>query len=388
MKYSTLNKVSLTTLALVGALAISARADPSAANAQHFQIPFHVLAPDSTYMIDDGTSEFPIGVRGGGDLIALNEFAVIPGSETITSVSIAWGTGERLDGLPYTVAVWSDPNGDGNPTDAVLLTTSSGVVSMEGTNTFIITLVTPTTITTPNFFVGFLIPNTTRQQFPAAFDQTDPTFSNRSYYADSASGTGNIENLNDNDTPVAPIESFGSPFIGNWLIRADGGGALELTNAVSKKAGFEIALPGVECRLGGANNNYTIIFTFNNTLASVGSTETACGAVSSSMIGKDAHQFIVNLTGVNCNEQETTIALTNVTDTLGNNLPSASTTMGLLIGDVNGDGTVDTADVHQTATNVGQFLTEDNFRDDVNVDGLISRTDVNLVKSHVGDSLP
>jgi hypothetical protein len=62
--------------------------------------------------------------------------------------------------------------------------------------------------------------------------------------------------------------------------------------------------------------------------------------------------------------------------------------MGLLIGDVNGDGTVNTADVHKTATGVGQTVTGDNFRDDVNVDGVISRTDVNLVKSHVGDHLP
>jgi hypothetical protein len=62
--------------------------------------------------------------------------------------------------------------------------------------------------------------------------------------------------------------------------------------------------------------------------------------------------------------------------------------MGLLIGDVNGDGTVDAADVHKTVAGVGQPLTEDNFRDDVNVDGLITRADVNLVKSHVGDHLP
>jgi hypothetical protein len=224
MRYVTLTKVILTSLALVGALSISVRADQHGpANAQHSKIPFHVLAPDSTYMIDDGTAENGLGVIGGGDLIELNEFAVIPGSETITSVSIAWGSPNfpdpSLNGLPYTVAVWSDPNGDGDPTDAVLLTTSSGVVSMQGTDTFITTPVTPTTITTPNFFVGFLIPNTTRHQFPAAFDQTDPTFSNRSYGADSASGTGNIENLNDNDTPVAPIESQG--LIGNFLIRAD-----------------------------------------------------------------------------------------------------------------------------------------------------------------------
>ena len=87
------------------------------------------LLPSSVYMLDDGTSENSIGLTAGGEIVCLNEFAVIPGSETITSINIAWGTpafpDPSLNGLPYTVAVWSDPNGDGSPTDAVLLTTAS-----------------------------------------------------------------------------------------------------------------------------------------------------------------------------------------------------------------------------------------------------------------------
>ncbi len=223
------NKTSLATLALVAALAISARANPQggASSIRQSTIPFHAMAPASSYMIDDGTAENSIGVLDGGDLIALNEFAVVPGSETITSVSIAWGypasPDPSLNGLPYTVAVWSDPDGDGDPMDAVLLTTSPEMISMASTDTFITTPITPTTITTPNFFIGFLIPRLASGQFAASEDTTRPMFSNRSYYADSASGTGNIEDLNENDTPVAPIESFGSQFRCNWLIRADRG---------------------------------------------------------------------------------------------------------------------------------------------------------------------
>ena len=84
-----------------------------------------------------------------------------------------------LDGLPYTVAIWSDPNGDGNPTDAVLLTTAGGVVANQGTDTFISTDIPDTVITTSNFFVGFLIGNTADGQFPSAFDESSPIF-NRS----------------------------------------------------------------------------------------------------------------------------------------------------------------------------------------------------------------
>ena len=120
--------------------------------------------------MDDGTAENAVGLTLGGDIICLNEFAVVPGSETIESLEIAWGTpafpDPSLNGLPYTVAVWSDPNGDGNPTDAVLLTTAGGVVANAGTDTFISTDITDTTITTANFFVGFLIAHNAGQ-FPA-----------------------------------------------------------------------------------------------------------------------------------------------------------------------------------------------------------------------------
>jgi hypothetical protein len=238
MKYPTLQKVVLLTVALTSSLALSVqaggRASLSTAKQTHgpgnggghpstsARSSGHVMLPASTYVLDDGTAEDSIGLTLGGDIISLNEFAVIPGSETIDSVSIAWGTpaffDPSLDGLPYTIAIWSDPNGDGNPTDAVLLTTASGVVSMAGTDTFITTAITPTTITTANFFVGFLITHSAGQ-FPAAFDETAPTFSNRSYVAGGA--VGDITNLNNNDLPVAPIESFG--LIGNWLIQATSG---------------------------------------------------------------------------------------------------------------------------------------------------------------------
>ena len=236
MKYSTLHKVMLTTMALVASLALSAQAGPLSTAKQngkkgrtgHF--PFsaqtagggHHSPLQFIYQLDDGTSENSVGLTLGGDIISLNEFAVVAGSETIESVEIAWGTpafpDPSLNGLPYTVAVWSDPNGDGNPTDAVLLTTAGGVVANAGTDTFISTDITDTTITTANFFVGFLIGHSAGQ-FPAAFDESNPQF-NRSYVAGGA--TGDINNLNNNEIPVAPIESFG--LVGNWLIRATAGG--------------------------------------------------------------------------------------------------------------------------------------------------------------------
>lgn len=227
----------LASMALVASLALSAQAGRptlspasqthSSGKARPGHFPFSAktaggnLSPlEFIYMLDDGSAEDAIGLTLGGDVIALNEFAVVPGAEQIDSVSIAWGTpvfpDPTLNGLSYTVCIWSDPNGDGSPTDAVLLTTASGVVANQGTDTFISTNI-GATIATSKFFVGFLITHAAGQ-FPAAFDETSPTFSNRSYIAGGDAGTGDINNLNNNALPVAPIESFG--LIGNWLIRA------------------------------------------------------------------------------------------------------------------------------------------------------------------------
>jgi hypothetical protein len=62
--------------------------------------------------------------------------------------------------------------------------------------------------------------------------------------------------------------------------------------------------------------------------------------------------------------------------------------MGLLIGDVSGNGVVDQGDVNLTKDNVGQKATSDNFRADVDVSGRIDSLDVFLVKTQVGDMLP
>jgi len=170
-------------------------------------------APNFTYSIDDGTAEDSVGLTSGGNLLCLNSFTITGGNNTVFLISIAWGTpaffDPSLDGLPYTAVLWNDPNGDGSPTDATVLRTAPGVIAAQGTNTFIPSLIVPTTVGTTHFFVGFVI-NHQAGQFPAAFDETAP-LPGRSW----VSLGGNINNLSD----AATIESFG--LVGNWMIRAD-----------------------------------------------------------------------------------------------------------------------------------------------------------------------
>jgi uncharacterized MnhB-related membrane protein len=62
--------------------------------------------------------------------------------------------------------------------------------------------------------------------------------------------------------------------------------------------------------------------------------------------------------------------------------------MGVLVGDVNGNALVNASDVSLTKSQVGQPVSSSNFREDVNANGTISATDVALVKSDVGTALP
>ena len=62
--------------------------------------------------------------------------------------------------------------------------------------------------------------------------------------------------------------------------------------------------------------------------------------------------------------------------------------MGVLVGDVNGNAAVNASDVGLTKSQVGQPFSGSNFREDVNANGTISSTDVAIVKFDVGTALP
>jgi hypothetical protein len=170
--------------------------------------------------------------------------------------------------------------------------------------------------------------------------------------------------------------------------------SLTPTSVVSRKthgaAGtFDINLPltgsvGVECRSGGATNDYQMIINFA-TSVTVGSASVTSGTGSVSSFSVSGSQVTVNLTGVT-NVQRITVTLFNVND--GTHMGNVPVSMGVLIGDVNGNAVVNASDVSLTKSQVGNPVSGSNFREDVNTNGTISSTDVALVKSKVGTALP
>jgi hypothetical protein len=145
------------------------------------------------------------------------------------------------------------------------------------------------------------------------------------------------------------------------------------------------ASPGIECRNPGATGtpgvDYKLVFTFVNNLTSCGTADT--GSLSS---GPNSNQCTVDLTGVP-NQQYLTVTLNNVLDAQ-NNTGNIAGTMGVLIGDTTGNGSVNASDISQTKSQSGLSVTGANFREDVTVSGSINSSDISLVKSKSGTALP
>ncbi|MEP6810155.1 MAG: dockerin type I domain-containing protein, partial [Chthoniobacterales bacterium] len=133
------------------------------------------------------------------------------------------------------------------------------------------------------------------------------------------------------------------------------------------------------------NGDHQVILTFAEPVQTMGSVALTSnsGSVTSSVIS--GATITVNLTGI-ANQQIITLGLTNVsTGTVSANF---SVSMGVLLGDTNGNGTVNASDVGQTKSFSGQALDVTNFRADVNLSGSINASDIGLVKSKAGTLLP
>lgn len=174
----------------------------------------------ASYSISDGTIEFAVG--GVNSTVSFaNQFNAGAG-DVIASIHIAFGRsfgGPPLVGSPVTVNVWSDPNQNGLPDDATLLSSSAGVIATAnipgGPATYDTFLITPTPVV-GSFFIGFTM-NAVSGQFPGGLDTSFP-LANRSFInvGGDIMGAGTVE------------AAVG--IAGNWMIQANipGPGAIAL----------------------------------------------------------------------------------------------------------------------------------------------------------------
>ncbi len=130
------------------------------------------------YIYDSGVSTTTVGIAVDGGPVSIawfHHFDRLEGAAVLTAISTTFGTpafpgtNGVSPGQAYQVHVWSDPNGDGNPSDAVLLASASGTVSGGSieTDVFQSLKIGPVALP-PSFFIGAA----TIGVFPAPLDQT------------------------------------------------------------------------------------------------------------------------------------------------------------------------------------------------------------------------
>ena len=178
------------------------------------------------YMVDDGSYEDGIGLTAGGGIAFANGYTSIAGRDLITAVRIAFGVPSSLNGMPVTAYLWSDPNGDGNPSDAQVLAQAAGVISgaveianLPNNSPTFVEFNIPDTIVPigQKFFVGYVIQNQQAGQYPGAIDVTSNAGVSYTGYVVGGSFDPNAW------TNVFSTGDIGFP--GNWMLRANATGS-------------------------------------------------------------------------------------------------------------------------------------------------------------------
>jgi hypothetical protein len=201
---------------------------------------------NNNYLWDDGTCEngmtFQTTVSQAYEIGWINGYDAVGGSDTIINVLTTFGNPNTssqtlTNGMPANVAVWEDPNDDGNPNDAVLLTQSAVFTANVYTNTFNSYAVTPVQVQ-GHFFVGCWMPIMTSSippvagvgMFPAPLDNSSAA-PMQSFYVGGL--PINVVNLSANANPVTDVTTF---IQSHFMVRGEGSASAP-TNYCTAKTG-------------------------------------------------------------------------------------------------------------------------------------------------------
>src|SRR5689334_2526224 len=133
------------------------------------------------YGYDDGEDNAVIGVTSPepysqAQTVWMNHFTVQSGMQTITGVAVTFGSrsagsGSLANGGTAQIFILSDPNGDGNPSDAQVMRSASTTIANVDSGNF--NRLELTAITLPlgaSFFAGVMAQNLPLNRYPAAID--------------------------------------------------------------------------------------------------------------------------------------------------------------------------------------------------------------------------
>jgi hypothetical protein len=203
------------------------------------------------------------------------------------------------------------------------------------------------------------------------------------YFAVTACASPNLESDYSNEvgytTPVPPPPPPTSPVLESVASR----------KAHSKVGAFDVPLAPnggltVEGRLG---TSLALVFRFDKPLVAASAAVTrgkATVAANSVIAGRDV---TVSLASV-ADAQWLTVTLVGIEAEDGGVLDEVSASLGILGGDVDGDGVVTTQDVDLVRLVSGQKTNATNFRADVDLSGSLTGSDVYAVRLRAGKVLP
>ncbi|MDQ6859858.1 MAG: dockerin type I domain-containing protein [Verrucomicrobiota bacterium] len=346
-----------------------------------------------------------VAVQADGNILAAGSFTSIGGSQRnrIARLDATTGAADSFDpsanGAVYSIALQADGKG----------LAGGGFTSVGGQSRFLLARLS----------------NDTAAQQNLAVTQSAITWTRGGSSPQFARVTFESSNDNVNYTPLGNVTAGGSswsltglslPTGQNIYIRARGfyrGGqynasesiAESVRNAfitlpptpsavVSRKlhngAPFDIPLPltgssGVECRSGGATNDYQLVFTFPSAVSFTSASVTSGMGTVSSSSGNGTTTVTVDLTSIT-DAQRITVTLLGVSN--GTTMGDVGVQIGMLVGDANGDGVINSADATITRNTSGQATDATNFRADYNTDGFINSADATIVRNRSGSGLP
>ena len=174
-------------------------------------------ADDAVYTIDDGTSESNIGLETLNELMWLNAFQVAPGANVITSISSAVASGSAE--TPARFILYEDPDDDGDPSNAVYLTETSGILTNPGEDIFTTVSIDPTPVEGVFFVAVLIVEDPSVNSFPMPQDSDSPS-QQSSWAISDSDGDFDVFDLTNNSLTPLLIDDAGLG--GNWLLRADG----------------------------------------------------------------------------------------------------------------------------------------------------------------------
>ena len=164
------------------------------------------------YARDDGGSETALGQAGAGTVGMANAFALTVSCSTVNVIQVAWGPNSEPQ--PATVAIYADPNGDGDPSDvtvADLIVQATGVTASSNTDIFV-NYPIPDTVLPFDFFVIAITQDIGDGEFPLAIDTTATQSSSWTLL-----GISDVDDPFQNNGFLNNLDNIG--FAGNHMVR-------------------------------------------------------------------------------------------------------------------------------------------------------------------------